>query len=102
MKRTRRAIYDSHPKLPINSQLLWIIVGIGLVDKWLPRVSSSWKAGETYNLPQRIAYIVIGVVIVVINFVLVNSTVSRLQSKIDSNLEPSQTDHPLLSPPKAL
>ncbi len=102
MNRTRRAIHNAHPKLLINAQILWIIVGFGLVDKWLPRVASSWKAGETYNLPQGIAYIVIGVAIVVINFILVNSIVSRLQSRIASNLEPSETDRALLSPPNAL
>jgi TRAP-type mannitol/chloroaromatic compound transport system permease small subunit len=78
MKPVRRYFIDSHPKMFINTQILWIVVGTGILDKWLPRVASSWKAGETYNLPQGIAYIVIGAVVVVANFILVNSGVNRL------------------------
>jgi hypothetical protein len=102
MTRSRRATRDSHPRLLINAQILWIIVGFGLVDKWLPRVAINWRAGETYNLPQGIEYVVIGFVIVVINFILVNSSVRQLQSKLASNLEPSESDRPMLSPPNAL
>ncbi len=87
MKLARPTFQDSHPRFLINTQILWIVVGTGLLCKWLPRIAESWKSGETYNLPQGIAYAVIGAVIVVCNFILVNAAVSRLQSKISSNPE---------------
>jgi hypothetical protein len=92
MKRAHRAIYDLHPKMFINTQILWIIVGIGLLEKWLPRTAESWKAGETYNLPQGIAYSVIGLELVVAGFILVNSAVNGLQSKIVPDPDPSETE----------
>jgi hypothetical protein len=102
MKRTRRNIHDSHPKLYINAQILWIIFGTGLLHEWLPRVARSWKAGETYNLPLGIAYAAIGVVLVAVGFIMVNSAVNRLASKIPSNPEPSETERTPLFPTKAL
>jgi hypothetical protein len=75
MKRTHRNTHDLHPKLFINTQILWIIFGTGLLDDSLPRLARSWKAGETYNLPLDIAYTVIGVVLVVVGFITVNSAV---------------------------
>lgn len=90
MQRTHRNFVDSHPKLLINSQILWIVVGSGLLHNWLPRIAHSWKAGESYNLPLGIAYAVIGVVLVVANFILVNSAVSRLQSMIASDPDPGE------------
>jgi hypothetical protein len=102
MKQAHRNSYDSHPRLFINSQILWIIVGTGLLYKWLPRTVDSWHAGETYNLPQGIAYSVIGFVLVVIGFILVNSGVSGLQSKIPSDPEPSEAERLPLSPPNTL
>jgi hypothetical protein len=69
---------DLHPKLLINTQIFWIVFGMDFLAKWLPRTVESWKASESYNLPQGIAYSVIGLVVVVANFILVNSAVSRL------------------------
>jgi TRAP-type mannitol/chloroaromatic compound transport system permease small subunit len=92
MKPAHRNFLDLHPKLLINTQILWIVVGTGLLYKWLPRTVDSWQAGETYNLPQGITFIVIGVVIVVANFILVNSAVGRLQSKIPSDPTPNEAE----------
>ena len=92
MKPAHRYSYDSHPKLFINTQILWIIFGMELLAKWLPRTVESWKAGESYNLPQGIAYSVIGLVLVVIGFILINSAVSRLQSMIPSDPDPSEAE----------
>jgi hypothetical protein len=86
----------------INSQILWIIVGTGLLEKWLPRTVDSWQAGETYNLPQGIAYSVIGLVLVVVGFILVNASVSRLQSRIVTDPDPSEAERIPLSPPNTL
>ena len=91
MKRTQRDIHDPHPKLFINAQILWIIFGTGLLHDWLPRLARSWKAGETFNLPLDIAYTVIGVVLVVVGFITVNSAVNRLASRIPSDPEPRET-----------
>jgi hypothetical protein len=86
----------------INTQILWIVFGAGFLYEWLPRLARSWKAGETYNLPLDIAYIVIGVFLVVVGFVLVNSAVSRLASKIPSDPDPSETERSPLFPNNAL
>jgi hypothetical protein len=102
MKRTHRNIHDLHPKLLINAQILWIIVGTGQVNVWLPHAARSWKAGETYNLPLDIAYTVIGVVLVVVGFITINSAVNRLVSKIPSDPDPSETERTSLFPPNAL
>jgi hypothetical protein len=102
MKRTYRNIHDLHPKLFINAQILWIVFGTGLLYDWLPRLARSWKAGETYNLPLDIAYTVIGIVIVVAGFIVVNSTVSRLASKIPSDPEPRETERSPMFPTNAL
>ena len=91
MERTHRNIHDQHPKLTINARIFWIIVGTGLLDKWLPRAVESWKAGETYNLPQGIAYSVIGLVVVISGSILINSTVNRLVSS-PSDPDPSETE----------
>jgi TRAP-type mannitol/chloroaromatic compound transport system permease small subunit len=92
MKPAHSYSYDSHPKLFINTQIFWIIFGTGLVYKWLPRTIDNWQAGETYNLPQGIAYFVIGLVVVIVAFIMVNATVSRLQSKTPSNPDPSEAE----------
>jgi hypothetical protein len=102
MKRTHRDIHDPHPKLFINAQILWIIFGTGLLHDWLPRLARSWKAGETYNLPLDIAYTVIGVFVIVVSFIMVNSAVNRLASKIPSDPEPRETERTPLFPPNAL
>jgi TRAP-type mannitol/chloroaromatic compound transport system permease small subunit len=102
MKPAHRNGYDSHPKLTINTQILWIIAGTGLLYRWLPRTVDSWQAGETYNLPQGIAYSVIGVVLVLVGFVLVNSAINRLVSKIPSDPDPSESERIPLSPPNTL
>ena len=102
MERTHRNIHDQHPKLTINARIFWIIVGTGLLDKWLPRAVESWKAGETYNLPQGIAYSVIGLVVVISGFILINSAVNGLVSRIPSDPEPSESERYSLSPPNAL
>ena len=101
MERTHRNIHDQHPKLTINARIFWIIVGTGLLDKWLPRAVESWKAGETYNLPLDIAYTVIGVFVIVVGFIMVNSAVNRLASKIPSDPEPSETGRTPLFPTNA-
>jgi TRAP-type mannitol/chloroaromatic compound transport system permease small subunit len=92
MKRTDRNFLDLHPKLFINGRIFWIIFGTGLLDKWLPRTAASWTAGETYNLPMGIAYSVIGLVVVVSGFIMVNSAVSRLQSKIVADPDPGEAE----------
>ena len=102
MKRAHRNIHDPHPKLTINARIFWIIFGTGLLYKWLPRTIESWQAGETYNLPQGIAYSVIGLVLVVVGFILVNSAVSGLQSQIPSDPEPTEGGRLPLSPPNTL
>jgi hypothetical protein len=102
MKPAHRNGYDSHPKLTINARIFWIIFGTGLLYKWLPRTIESWQAGETYNLPQGIAYSFIGLVLVVAGFILVNSAVNRLQSIIPSDPEPSEAERIPLSPPNTL
>jgi hypothetical protein len=102
MERTHRNIHDLHPRLFINAQILWIIFGTGLLHDWLPRLARSWKAGETYNLPLDIAYTVIGVVLVVVGFIMVNSAVNRLASRIPSDPDPSETERTPLFPPSAL
>ena len=101
MERAHRNMLDVHPKLFINTQVLWIIVGTGLLDKWLPRTVANWKAGETYNLPLDIAYTVIGVFVIVVGFIMVNSAVNRLASKIPSDPEPSETGRTPLFPTNA-
>lgn len=93
---------DLHPKMSICTQILWIIVGMGFLEKWLPRTVESWKAGETYNLPLGIAYSIIGAVLVISGFALVNATVSRLQSKIPSDSDPSEIERAPHSHPAAL
>ena len=102
MKHTHRYYPDLYPKIFINTQILWIVVGTGLLHNWLPRTAKSWKAGEAYNLPQGIAYSVIGLVLVIVGFVLVNSALGRLVPRIPSDPEPSETERTLLSPPSAL
>jgi hypothetical protein len=92
MERAHRNMLDVHPKLFINTQVLWIIVGTGLLDKWLPRTVANWKAGETYNLPQSIAHSVIGLVVVISGFILINSAVNGLVSRIPSDPEPRETE----------
>jgi hypothetical protein len=86
----------------INTQILWIIVGTGFLHDCLPRIARSWKAGETYNLPLDIAYAVIGVFFFVVGFIMVNSAVNRLASRIPSDPDPSQTERTPLFPPSAL
>jgi len=102
MKRTYRNIHDIHPRLFINAQILWIMVATGLLHDWLPRLARSWKAGETYNLPLDFAYIVIGAFLVVVGFIMVNSAVSRLASRIPSDPDPSETERSPLFPHSAL
>ncbi|MFZ0338165.1 MAG: hypothetical protein WAL45_09050 [Terracidiphilus sp.] len=92
MKPARRNSYDSHPKWFINVQIFWIIFGTGLLNKWLPRTVDNWQAGETYNLPQGVAYSVIGLVVVVVAFIMVNATVSRLISKIPADPDPNEIE----------
>lgn len=102
MKRNYRNIHDLHPKLFINTQILWIVFGAGLLYDWLPRLARSWKAGETYNLPLDIVYIVIGAFLIVVGFIMVNSTVSRLASEIPSDPEPGETERTPLFPTNTL
>jgi hypothetical protein len=102
MKRIRLGIHDLHPKRQINAQIFWIVFGALLLGKWLPRLAESWNAGETYNLPLGIAYVVIGLVVIVSGIAVVNATVSRLQSKIPSDPEQSETERTQISPPSAL
>ena len=73
-------------------QIFWIIFGTGLLNKWLPRTVDNWQAGETYNLPQGVAYSVIGLVVVVVAFIMVNATVSRLISKIPADPDPNEIE----------
>jgi hypothetical protein len=49
-----------------------------------------------------IAYTVIGVVLVVVGFIMVNSAVNRLASRIPSDPDPSETERTPLFPPSAL
>jgi hypothetical protein len=102
MRRTHRNIHDLYPKLFINAQILWIIFGTGLLHDCLPRLARSWKAGETYNLPLDIACTVIGVFIVVVGLIMVNSVVNRLASKIPSHPDPIEAERSPLFPPSAL
>lgn len=102
MPPTRRNFREAHPRLLINTQILWIVVGTGLLHQWLPRIASSWRAGETYNLPQAIAYSVIGLVIVVANFILVNSAIGRLAAKNPSDVGTGETESRSGSPRGAL
>jgi len=48
------------------------------------------------------AYIVIGAFLVVVGFIMVNSAVSRLASRIPSDPDPSETERSPLFPHSAL
>jgi hypothetical protein len=101
MKRARRDIRNLHPRRFINAQILWIVCGTGILFKGLPLIAKGWQ-GETYDLPLGIAYTVIGIVVVVNRFLLVNATLRRLESKLASNPEPSVTERTLQPPPITL
>jgi len=60
------------------------------------------EGGRNLQLPLDIAYTVIGVVLVVVGFIMVNSAVNRLASRIPSDPDPSQTERTPLFPPSAL
>jgi len=60
-------------------------------------IRSSQTAGAAYNLPLEISYTIIGVVIIIVGVVMVNSAINRLLSRISSNPETKDQQHSPLS-----
>jgi hypothetical protein len=101
MEIKRRPV-DLHPKRYIFAQIFLIVFGTGILYRGLSLIGGCWMSRETYNLPLGVAYVAIGVAIVLSRLIVVNDALSRVESKITTGSDTKQSEHSSLSQPNPL